>query len=257
MASTAFSIRAISTWISCSALPMVAGSVVSSSRATVSRLNRWWCFIRKRVSSTSALSTTRPLAFPLGRLKSSRPSTIRVQRSTSLSMISRYSSTAPRSARDASSSRPVIAATQALMVASGLLISCMTPGRQLPDRRELLALHDLALDPPGVGHVLADRDDVADLVAVQPHRDLGQPEGPRLSAQRDLELGLLNLAGLEDPVELGPQLAGRLAGQHLEYLPAHDLVAPAARGRRSRVAGSRSGCGSRGRRRRARAAGCR
>ena len=103
-------------------------------------------------------------------------------------------------------------------------------GGQLADRRQLLALEDLALDPVPLGHVLADGDDVGDLVPVEAHGNLAEPEEPRLPAQRDLLLRLLDLAGLEDPVELGAQLRRRLAGEHLEDRPADHVVAPEALG---------------------------
>ena len=51
-----------------------------------------------------------------------------------------------------------------------------------------------------------------------------------LAAQRDLQLRLLDLAGLEHPVELGPELRRRLPGEHLEDRPAHHVVAPEALG---------------------------
>ena len=98
-------------------------------------------------------------------------------------------------------------------------------GGQLADGGQLLALHDLTLNSARVGHVLADGDDVTDLVALQPHRNLGQPEGAHLAAQGHVQLGLLDLSGLKDAVELRPELLGRLPGEHLEDLSAHHLVA--------------------------------
>src|SRR2546429_4819933 len=68
----------------------------------------------------------------LGREKSSRLSTMRRQRCTSLSMILRYSSCAWRSLGVSSSARSASASQQARMVASGLLISCMTPAASCP-----------------------------------------------------------------------------------------------------------------------------
>ena len=137
---------------------------------------------------------------------------MRVQRSTSRSMIPRYSATwRGRRPVPGRGSRPSIAATQALMVASGIVDLVHDAGGELSDRRELLALEDLALDPVPLGHVLADGDHVGDLVALEPHGDLAEPEEARLPAERHLLLGLLDLAGLEHPVELGPEL-GRAAG---------------------------------------------
>ena len=95
---------------------------------------------------------------------------------------------------------------------------------QLADRRELLALENLSLDPVPLGHVLAHRDDVGDLVAVETHRNLAEAEEPRLAAQGDLLLGLLDLAGLEHPVELRAELCCGLAGEHVEHRPADDVV---------------------------------
>jgi hypothetical protein len=67
---------------------------------------------------------------------------------------------------------------------------------------------------------------MADLIAIQSHRELCQPERPWLSTERHVELRLYHLTGLEHPVELGTQLARRLTGQNFEYLATHDLVPP-------------------------------
>ena len=55
-----------------------------------------------------------------------------VQRWTSRSMMARYSRSAGSPAPETSASRPSPAATQAAMVASGLLISCMIPAASCP-----------------------------------------------------------------------------------------------------------------------------
>ncbi len=96
---------------------------------------------------------------------------------------------------------------------------------ELPDGRELLALQDLAVDPVPLRHVLADGDDVGDLVPVEPHRNLAQPEEPCFPAEPYLLLRLLDLAGLEHAIEFGPELLGRLPREHVEHRPAHDIVA--------------------------------
>ena len=150
-------------------------------------------------------------------------------------MISRYSATCAASALPAG--HPAFDRRHAGADGGERVVDLVhDAGGQLPDRRQLLALEDLALDPVPVGHVLADRDDVGDLVAVEPHRNLAEPEEPRLAAQRDLLLGLLDLAGLEDPVELGAQLRRRLAGEHVEHRPADDVVAAEALGARLALA---------------------
>ncbi len=101
-------------------------------------------------------------------------------------------------------------------------------GRELTDGRQLFALHDLTLDPARLGHVFADGDDMSDLVAVQPHGNLGQPERPQLPAEGYIELGLYDLAGLKHPVELGAEFFGRLPSEHLEDLAADHLIPPEA-----------------------------
>src|SRR6185312_11376236 len=73
-------------------------------------------------------------------------------------------------------------------------------------------------------------DHVADRIPLEPHRNLGEAKGPRLAAQGDVELGLLDLAGLEYPVEFGLELGSGLPSQHLEHRAAHDFV-PAKPGR--------------------------
>ena len=85
-------------------------------------------------------------------------------------------------------------------------------GGELPDSRQLFALHDLALDSPRVRHIFADGDDMTDLVAIKAHGNLCQPERSWLSAEGDIELGLLHFPGLEHPVEFRPKLLGRLTG---------------------------------------------
>jgi hypothetical protein len=102
-------------------------------------------------------------------------------------------------------------------------------GRELADGGQLLALHDLSLDPAGLGDVLADGDDMTDLVPLQPHGDLAQPEGAELAAEGDVELVLHDLTGVEHPVELGLQLLRRLAGEYFEHPTADDFVPPEAR----------------------------
>src|SRR5947209_12349889 len=59
-------------------------------------------------------------------------STMRLQRCTSASTILSYSWCAWRSAGASSSARSASASQQARMVASGLLISCMTPAASCP-----------------------------------------------------------------------------------------------------------------------------
>ena len=94
IASTALSISAMSTWMSCSALPTVSGSVgreLAHHREPLEALvvlEQEQGLLHQRVQRQPA-----PCSVAFGRLKSSSPSTIRVQRSTSLSMISRYSVT--------------------------------------------------------------------------------------------------------------------------------------------------------------------
>src|ERR1700694_5499428 len=100
------------------------------------------------------------------------------------------------------------------------------PRRQLADPGQLLTLHNLPLDPARLGDVLPDRDHVADLVTLQAHGDLAQPEGAHFATQSHVELLLQDLAGLEDPIKVGSALLSRLAGQYLEHLAPHHLVAP-------------------------------
>ena len=127
-------------------------------------------------------------------------------------MISRYSSTCARVGGPAAS-RALDRRDAGADGGERVVDLVHDAGGELADRRQLLALHDLALDPVPLGHVLADGDDVGDLVAVQPHGDLAEPEEP--GSRRpgvDLLLRLLDLAGLEDPVELGAELRRPAAG---------------------------------------------
>ena len=133
IASSALSISAMSTWMSCSALPGVSGRLGASARTTCSCLNRWWCLSRNSVSSTSALSDTGRLARRL------RPAEVEqavhdpaAALHLAVDDLQVFRRPAAASRGPASASRPSIAATQALMVASGLLISCMTPAASCP-----------------------------------------------------------------------------------------------------------------------------
>src|SRR2546430_869593 len=82
--------------------------------------------------STTAFTSTCRLSPDRGREKSSRLSTMRRQRCTSASTILRYSWCAWRSAGASSSLRNASASQQARIVASGLLISCITPAASCP-----------------------------------------------------------------------------------------------------------------------------
>src|SRR5690349_16929740 len=98
-------------------------------------------------------------------------------------------------------------------------------GGELPDGGELFALHDLTLDPPGFGHVLADGDDVTYAISLQAHRDLAQPKCARFASYCYLQLVLQDLAGLEHPVEFRAKLLLGLPSQDLEDLAPDHLVA--------------------------------
>ncbi len=98
--------------------------------------------------------------------------------------------------------------------------------RQLADRGELVALRDLGLHALPLGHVLADRDHVGDLVALEPHRNLAEPVVSRFAAGDDFDFPLLDLPGREDAVEIGTKLRRGLPRQHLEHRTPHDVVAP-------------------------------
>ena len=97
--------------------------------------------------------------------------------------------------------------------------------RQLPDRGELLRLGEPPLRPAPLGDVLADRDDVGDVVGVLPHRDLGDAIVPWPPGCLGLDFDLLDLARVEHPVELAFQQLARLAVQHLEHFAPHRVLA--------------------------------
>ena len=177
------------------------------------RLKRWWCLSRNRVCSSREFTATGTLGTASrGRLKSSRPSTMWVQRSTSLSMISRYSRTVPSAV---SPSRASIAATQAPMVASGLLISCMTPAASCPTAASFSLWRMRQLHLARLGHVFADGDDVGDRVAVEPHRDPADPVVAGVAGCLDLDVHLLHFARRERPGRTRPGAARRAAGSAL------------------------------------------
>src|SRR5438477_1385955 len=133
IASMALSISAMKHWTSRSASAGNAGSPASSWRSIVSHLKRSWCFRRNSVCSMMALMSADALLPDfLGRENSSRPSTMRRHRCTSVSTIWRYSCCACRSFSGKSSTRSANASLQARIVASGLLISCMTPAASWP-----------------------------------------------------------------------------------------------------------------------------
>ena len=98
-------------------------------------------------------------------------------------------------------------------------------GGELAHRRELLGLGQAVLRHAPLGHIFADGDDVRDVVALETHRNLGDPI--EAGVARDLRLGLhlLNLAGLEHAVELALQQIAGLAVEHLEHFPPQRVFA--------------------------------
>src|SRR5262249_12572739 len=99
-------------------------------------------------------------------------------------------------------------------------------GRKLANGRELFALENLALSAVGVGHVLADRDDMRDLIPFEPHGDLAEAVPARLAAGGHLLLRLLDGSGLEHAIEFRTQFGRGLTREHLEHGAADDVVAP-------------------------------
>ena len=71
---------------------------------------------------------------------------------------------------------------------------------------------------------------MGDVLIVQVHRDLGDPVVARLAARLRLHLDLLDLARVEDAVELALEQLARLAVQHFEHLAPHGVVARHALG---------------------------
>ena len=98
-------------------------------------------------------------------------------------------------------------------------------GRELAHRGELLRLGETLLGLAPLGDVLADGDDVRDGAAVLMHRNLGDPVVTRLAARLRFHLDLLQLARVEDPVELALQEVARLTVEHVEDLAAHGVLA--------------------------------
>src|SRR5438270_1747719 len=98
--------------------------------------------------------------------------------------------------------------------------------RQPPDRRELLGARHGAVGLDARGDVLADRDDVRDLLAVRPHRHFAdEPVARRAVGRFRLLLDALDLAGLEGALEFSLQGLARLARQHVEDVPAQNVAA--------------------------------
>jgi hypothetical protein len=65
---------------------------------------------------------------------------------------------------------------------------------------------------------------MTDLIAPEAHRNLAEAKRSFLPTEGHLQLHLLNLAGLEHPVELRAELLRGLPGEHLEHLAAYHLV---------------------------------
>src|SRR2546425_764000 len=76
-----------------------------------------------------------------------------------------------------------------------------------------------------IGDVLADGDDVGDVVGILPHRNLGDAIVARPPGRLGLDFDLLDLARVEHPVELAFQQLARLAVQHLEHFAPHRVLA--------------------------------
>ena len=78
---------------------------------------------------------------------------------------------------------------------------------------------------PPSRHVLADRDDVRDVVVVGAHRNLGDAVVARLTGRLGVHLHLLDLAGREDAIELELEQLAWLAVEHLEDFAAQRILA--------------------------------
>ncbi len=98
-------------------------------------------------------------------------------------------------------------------------------GRELADGGELLTLRQALLGLAPCRHVLADRDDVRNVLVVEPHRDLRNPVMPRVAGRLRVHFNLLDLTGFEDAVELLFQQVARLAVENLEDLAAQRVLA--------------------------------
>ena len=97
--------------------------------------------------------------------------------------------------------------------------------RQLPDRGELLALREALQRLAPRRHVLADRDDVRDVLIVQPHRNLRDAIVTGFAGGLRIGLHLLDLARREHAIVLELQQFAWLAIEHVEDLATEGFLA--------------------------------
>jgi hypothetical protein len=190
---------------------------------------RFWCASRRAADSTTSETLTGAGSTARARLKSSSPFVICLQRNASPRMSCRYS-------RRSSTSAPF--AVDALADAR---LQSLGAGRD--GRERVVDLVDDARGEPAHGRqplgarhravglharrdVLADGDDVRDLLAVDAHRHLAhEPVARRAVAAARLLLDALNLAGAEGALELALHRAARLALEDLEDVAPQHVAA--------------------------------
>src|SRR5439155_272651 len=97
------------------------------------------------------------------------------------------------------------------------LSSCRSIMSHLTPCGELLALRQALLGLTPRRHVFADRDDVGDILIVEPHRNLRDAVMPRFAGRLRVHLDSLDLPRREDAIELELQQLARLPIQDFEH----------------------------------------